>query len=59
MNRLFTCNGCGETFLSLLSDDEAEEEYKRAGFSPLPYEATVLVCDDCYEEAMKRYASSN
>lgn len=44
----FTCERCGETFISTSSDGEALAEARANGFTE-SQEDMCLVCDDCYQ----------
>jgi len=50
----FTCAACGGTFDKEWSDDDAMREANDNGFLDKP-EPLVLICDDCYNEAMDLY----
>ncbi len=59
----FICAQCNGTFEKGWSDEEAMEEMERnfPGLGPsFPVEGTEVICDDCYQDMMKRrysYAS--
>jgi hypothetical protein len=47
----FTCECCGKTYEKVWSDEEAWAEARQL-HSPAELEATVVVCDDCFQEIM-------
>lgn len=49
MTRRFTCEGCGGTFDSGWSEEEAMKEYKTT-FGPHAEQDYGILCDDCYKK---------
>ena len=51
MSEEFTCALCGETFQQAWSHEDAKAEFAEA-FPDDQDEATEILCDDCYKEAL-------
>ena len=53
-DRSYTCDGCGETFLSDQGEDAAEVEYQTIfGDDPHLSDERGVLCDDCWQEFWK------
>ncbi len=56
---LYTCAGCKVTFRKLVSDVEAEAEYKH-NFPKISRDSggqRAIVCDDCYRAIMALFVA--
>jgi len=51
----FTCEGCGGTFESEWSEDEARAEQVEVFGFTLPKQECCLLCDDCYAAFMRSF----
>lgn len=52
----FTCAKCKETFHKGWSDEDAEKEFVNAPWN-IPGDSQGLVCDDCFIEFQKWFAT--
>jgi ssDNA-binding Zn-finger/Zn-ribbon topoisomerase 1 len=49
----YTCDKCGEAFVSGWSDEEASAEFEENFPETADEEETAVLCDDCYKAFMQ------
>lgn len=49
----YTCEACGETFVSDRTDEDAEAEFQHL-FGNIPKEERAIICEDCFIKYMKQ-----
>lgn len=54
--RKYKCECCQGEFLTDRPEDEALKEFEE-NFPNVPLEKTGVVCDDCYNEVMKKISN--
>lgn len=60
MSDEYTCSECERGFLKYDTEEWTEEmaqAERQAAFPEIPDSRMRIVCDDCHERLMKRYAS--
>lgn len=53
MNKYFICDNCGLKFKKALTDEQAEEQFKKEFPNIKRNKGDALVCDDCYKKFME------
>jgi hypothetical protein len=56
--RAFTCENCGESFLSQRSIADREKEQIDNGFGSIDANEMAIVCDNCYVRLMEKHLRS-
>ena len=51
---VFRCDGCEQTFRSIIPEEEADKAYHET-FGPAATEERLALCEDCYNRAMEEF----
>ncbi|KKN10359.1 hypothetical protein LCGC14_1037200 [marine sediment metagenome] len=54
MSNKFTCANCDKTFGKVSTEEEVMEEKERL-WGDISLDECVIICDDCFNNAMKRF----